>query len=144
MKVGIFCLCDFAQADAGGKLTIIGIFDTIHTSVVPATHNFCSLAARIRFENKEEGMKKIKISIIDLDGKPIIPAMEVLVPVKIQSNLTHANIQVVSLIPQITFPNFGEYLIGLEIDGQQATSLPIYVRQSPIIPPHFQTRPQTA
>ncbi len=139
MKVEIFSLCDFAQADARGKLTIIGIFDAIYAQQVPATHNFCALAARMRFEKSEEGIKKFKISIIDLDGKPIIPKMEVTVPVIIQPNQTHSNIQVVSLIPQINFPHWGEYLIDLEIDGRQAASSPIYVHPLPTAPPHPRT-----
>lgn len=139
MKVEIFCLCDFAQADTSGKMSLVGIFDAIYAHQVPATHNFFSIAAKIRFDQGEEGIKKIKISVIDLDGKPIIPAMEMLALVKIPPNQPCANIQVISLIPQITFPNFGEYLTCLEIDGRQAVSATIYVRQSLTIPPSPQT-----
>ena len=139
MKVEIFNLCDFAQTDANGKLSLIGIFDIINVKQVPATHNFCSLVAKIRFDKNEEGVKKIRISINDLDGKSIIPTMDMITPVNIPRNQTHANIQVVSLIPQIKFPYFGEYLIGLDIDGRQAASATIYVRQLPTIsPPHPQ------
>jgi uncharacterized protein DUF6941 len=139
MKVEIFSLCDFASADGSGKLNIIGVFDTIWAREVPATHGLCALAIRIRFEKIEEGLKKIKISFVDIDGNPIMPAMEMQTQVQIPPHLQQANVQVVSLIPQIKFLNFGEYSIDLAIDSRQEASTPLNVRQLPIIPPHFQT-----
>ena len=37
MKVELFALCDFAS-DYGGKLTVVGIFDSIFTKQMPAVH----------------------------------------------------------------------------------------------------------
>lgn len=143
MKAEIFCLCDFAAADSGGKLTIVGVFDTIWAREVPATHGLCALALRIRFERIEEGLKKLKVSFIDSDGNPVMPAMEMQIPVQIPPHLQQANAQVVFLIPQIKFSNFGEYAIDLAVDSRQEASTPLYVRQVPMIPPHLQTPSQT-
>jgi hypothetical protein len=142
MKVEIFSLCDFASTDAGGKLNIIGVFDDISAREVPATHGLCALAIRIRFDKIEEGIKKLKISFVDSDGNPVMPAVEMQIQVLIPSPLQQANVQVVFLIPQIKFLNFGEYEIALAIDGRQEASTPINVRQLPIIPPHFRTPSQ--
>ena len=92
MKAEIFCLCDFAAADSGGKLTIVGVFDTIWAREVPATHGLCALALRIRFERIEEGLKKLKVSFIDSDGNPVMPAMEMQIPVQIPPHLQQAHI----------------------------------------------------
>jgi hypothetical protein len=139
MKVEVFSLCDFASADVVGKMNIIGIFDTVFAKETPATHSFCA-----RFDKVEEGLKKIKISFIDSDGKLIMPAIEAQIQVQAAPNGLHANVQVVSLIQQIKLPNFGEYSIDLAIDGRQEASTPLYVRQLPILPPHLQTPPQVA
>jgi hypothetical protein len=135
MKVEIFSLCDFASADVGGKLNVIGIFDGIWAKEAPTTYGLCTLAARIRFEKIEEGLKKIKISLVDDDGKPIMPAMEMQVLVQVPPNGSNAIAQVVSIIQQLKLPSFGEYSIDLAIDGRQEASTPLYVRQMPLIPP---------
>jgi hypothetical protein len=142
MKVEIFSLCDFASTDASGKLNIIGVFDAVNAREVPATHGLCALAIRIRFDKIEEGLKKFKISFVDSDGNPVMAAVEMQIQVQIPSPLQQGNVQVVFLIPQIKFLNFGEYEIDLAIDGRQEASTPINVRQLPIIPPHFQTPQQ--
>jgi len=143
MKVEIFKLCDFAQADSAGKLTIVGIFDIIHAKITPATHGLCSLVIRMQFDKAEEGEKKIKLSFVDTDGKLVMPPTEAQIQVRIASNGSHANLQGVFLFPQITFPHFGEYLIELEIDGKLVTSTSVSVRQTPTVD-HPQTPPQPA
>jgi hypothetical protein len=142
MKVEIFSLCDFATADSGGKLTIVGIFDTIWAREIPATHGLCALALRIRFDKIEEGLKKLKVSFVDSDGNPVMPALEMQIQVQVPPVFQQANAQVVFLIPQVKFSNFGEYAIDLAIDSRQEASIPLYVRQMPIIPPHLQTPSQ--
>lgn len=139
MKVEIFTLCDFASSDAGGKLNVIGVFDSIYAREAPATYGLCALAIRIRFDKIEEGLKKLKISFVDSDGNPVMPAMEMQIQVQIPPLLQQANVQVVFLIPQVKFSNFGEYSVDLAIDSRQEASTPLYVRQLPTIPPHLQT-----
>lgn len=143
MKVEIFKLCDFAQTDSGGKLTIVGIFDVIYAREIPATHGLCALAIEMRFERNEDGLKKIKISFIDADEKSIMPAIETQLVVRTAPNEVHAKLQAVVLIPQLTIPKFGEYSIELAIDGQRVTSTSVFVQHLPTIP-HPPTPPQMA
>jgi len=143
MKVEVFSLCDFASTDAGAKLNVIGIFDTVYARKVPAAHGMCALAVRIRFDKIEEGLKKIKISFVDSDGKLIMPAIEAQIGVQVPQNLPCATAQIVSIMMQLILPNFGEYAIDLAIDGRQEASTPLYVRQAPQIPPHLQTPQQS-
>jgi len=142
MKVEIFNLCDFASADIGGKLNIIGVFDTIWAREKPISYGLFALVVRIRFEKIEEGVKKIKISFVDTDGNPVLPVIETLLPVQIAPWNSTASAQVVSLISQIKLQNFGEYAVDLAIDGRQEASLPFYVREAPLTPPLFQKPPQ--
>ena len=48
MKIELLALADFA-ADYGGKLSVIGIFDTIFARQMPAVHPHCCLAVKLRF-----------------------------------------------------------------------------------------------
>jgi hypothetical protein len=138
MKVEIFSLCDFASSEPGGKLNVIGIFDLVWARETPAVYGLCALATRVRFEKIEEGIKKFRMSFSDADGKPVMPSLEAQIQVMIPPVASHASVQVVSLIQQIKFPNFGQYSIDLAIDGRQEASILLDVRQMPLIPPHLQ------
>jgi len=131
MKVEIFNLCDFAAADSVGKLTMVGVFDVLWAREAPITHGLCALAVRIRFGKIEEGIKNIKISLTDSDGRLMMPAMELQAPVRIDPDSPTAIGQVVSIISQLRLPNFGEYAVDLAIDGRQEASTPLFVKQLP-------------
>lgn len=135
MKVEILTLCDFASADAAGKLNIIGVFDTINAYQVPIVFGPCALAARIRFNRIEEGLKRIKISFVDADGRAILPAMETQVPIKMTGDGSSATAQVVSIMSLLKLPSFGEYSIDLAVDGRQEGTAPLYTRQIQVVPP---------
>ena len=92
----------------------------------------CALAAIIRFERIEEGEKNIRVTFIDSDGRPVMPALQKQIKVQFPAQATdsHATMHLVLLIQQIRLPNFGEYSINLAIDGRQQASIPLFVRQS--------------
>ena len=139
MKVEIFSICDFASCDSGGKMNIIGVFNTVAAREKPIIYGLCAVALRIRFEKVEEGPKKIKLTFVDADGSPIMPVIEPQFNVQFPPMASTANAQIVTIIQQIRFPSFGEYSLDLAIDGRQEASTPFYVHQIPILPPQFQT-----
>ena len=49
MKVEVLNMCDFAFAEMTGKLSIIGIFNSIGAREKPIIYRLCALAIRIRF-----------------------------------------------------------------------------------------------
>ncbi len=53
MHAETFALCD-AATDQGGKLNILGTFDTLYVPSVPAKHASCAIALRVRVEKSEE------------------------------------------------------------------------------------------
>jgi hypothetical protein len=74
MDVQIASLCDSA-ADYGGKLCLIGAFDTILVRQFPALHPFCSVALRIIFRDTDEGKHTLRVNLIDDDGQSLLPGM---------------------------------------------------------------------
>ena len=70
MKLELFVLCDAATV-SGGKLNILGAFDTIHSNHFPALHPQCALALRMRFSRMEEGLHKIRLTLVDADGRSV-------------------------------------------------------------------------
>ena len=137
MKVEIFGFCDFASADAGGKLIMIGVFDLVQSRELPATINLSSVVARFRFVRGDEGMRNISITLRDSEGNVIIPPIEAQIPVKIGSHVPTATAQVITTITLLRLPRYGEYTAELSVDGTPQSSCPIYVVPA-IFPPQTQ------
>lgn len=74
MTVEIFTFCDFAQ-DNGGKLTIVGSFDTVRAQGLPIVLPLVSLAAKLRFSLQERGKHHFDLSFTDLDGNQAFPPL---------------------------------------------------------------------
>jgi hypothetical protein len=129
MKVEIFNVCDFATVDMSGKLTMVGVFDRIHAVSAPMAYGTFSLAIRLRFENIEEGQKRIKLSFVDSDGQQIVPSLEANILVQTPPQESSSTIHFVTTVMQLIFPKFGEYAVHLAIDGRQEGSTPVFVRQ---------------
>jgi hypothetical protein len=130
MKIELFTVCDFA-ADYAGKLTVVGVFDALNTKQVPVSHPHWCVAAKIRFEKIEEGEKKVRFSISDADGRPVLPAIEMPIRMSVPADLPSATVNLVLNIGGIKFERFGEHSVDLAIDGRHEGSIPLFVRQMP-------------
>jgi hypothetical protein len=127
MKVEVLALCDFA-ADYGGKLTVVGVFDSIFARQMPAVHAHCCIAAKLRFEKIEEGAKKLRLTISDDDGKAVLPPIEIGITVAMPADARTNAIQVVANIGGMKIERYGEYSIDLALDGRHEGSIPLFVR----------------
>ena len=129
MKIELFAICDFA-ADYAGKLSVIGVFDTLFSKQTPVIHPYWCVAVKFRFEKIEEGRKNLRLSISDADGKPVLPAIEMPMIANTPHDLPSSTVNLVLNIGGIKFEQFGEYSIDLAVDGRHEASTPLYVRQS--------------
>ena len=142
MNVDVFTLCDFAQNTLGNKMNIVGTFNRIFARQIPAVHPLCALAVLMRFEQIEQGTKNIRVSIIDSDGRPVVPILEAQLNVQISPKESDASVPLAVVIQQISLPRFGEYSVDLAVDGRQEASIPLYVLQAPL-PQQMPPPPQT-
>lgn len=133
MQVEAFMLCDAATIE-GGKLNVLGAFDSIYSPQVPTTHPACSVALRVRFDRAEEGQHRIKLAVVDEDGKPLAKLPEQVVEVSIPDNRN--SVLVNQIVQMIGMPlnDYGHYAIDLTIDNRHEASLPLEVRPIPQSP----------
>ena len=143
MNVDVFTLCDFAQNTPGNKMNIVGTFNRIFARQIPAVHPLCALAVLMRFEQIEQGTKNIRVSIIDSDGRPVVPILEAQLNVQISPNESDASVPLAVVIQQISLPRYGEYSVDLAVDGRQEASIPLYVLQAPLPQQMPPASPQT-
>ena len=130
MNVELFALCD-AAADYNGKLSILGAFDAIWARTAPAVHPQCAVALRMRFSKVEEGEHKVRINIVDADGKSVVKPFETSANIRYQENVTSIAANMILNLHGIKFPVFGDYSVDLTVDDKHEASLPLYVNQLP-------------
>lgn len=129
MKIQIMTLCDAANVDTSGKLNILGSFDQILSVQEPLVHPWCILAIKLRFDQVEEGVKKVKILFVDNDGKQVFPAVTGDIQITIPPNWRTGTSQIIMGIQQLKLPHFGEYQIDLALDGNLVGSIPLFARK---------------
>lgn len=129
MDVEILALCDAANADASGKLNILGVFDQIMAPTEPLVIPACTVAMRMRFDRIEEGTKVLKIAVVDADGKEVFPTLNTNIHVRVPPNASSGATQIILGIQQLKLPRFGEYQIDVALDGRVVGSIPLFARQ---------------
>lgn len=128
MDIEVFTLCDSA-ADYQGRLSILGIFDSIFATQLPATHPQCSVALRIRFKKTEAGNHALTLHIVDYDGKMIIPALNGQFSIQLESHQQQGSVNLILNLQNLIFKSYGRYDVNLAIDGREIGSLPFTVLQ---------------
>lgn len=129
MHVEVFSLCDAATVDAGGKLNILGAFDTIWAPQMPLVYPQFAIALRVRFESIEVGEHKISFNFVDMDGKHILPPATGVISVVFQQEQRSASANSILNVQMVQLANYGEYSIDLAINGRKEASLPLFVLQ---------------
>ena len=130
MTIQIAVLCD-AATDYNGKLNLLGTFDTILTSQLPAIHPQCSIALRIAFGRIEEGAHKVKMNFVDEDGRLVMPSIEMPIDVAVPADANFLLRNFIINIQQLKFENPGLYSIDLSLDDQPQASIPLLVKHNP-------------
>jgi hypothetical protein len=127
MKIELFTFCDFAQEN-GGKLTIVGTFDTIISRNFPCVHPQLSVVIRIRFDLWEFANHSFRIETQDLDGEAGIDPISGNVEVKGAGNATAVS-HLVFTISNLRFEKSGVLNFILYLDHREITSIPLYIRK---------------
>ena len=127
MTIQIAVLCD-AATDYSGKLNLLGTFDTIITSQLPAIHPQCSIALRISFNRIEEGSHKVKMNFVDEDGRLVMPSIDMPVDVTIPGDANFLVRNFIINVQQLKFDQPGQYSIDIAIDNRHEMSIPLLVK----------------
>jgi hypothetical protein len=127
MTIQIAVLCD-AATDYNGKLNLLGTFDTILTSQLPAIHPQCSIALRIAFGRIEEGAHKVKMNFVDEDGRLVMPSIEMPIDVAVPPDANFLLRNFIINIQQLKFDQPGQYAIDVAIDNRHEINIPLLVK----------------
>ncbi len=127
MDVQVAALCDSA-ADYNGKLCLLGVFDTIGVRQLPAVHPHCSIAVRIVFHTGEEGRHQLKLTLIDEDGRNLLPNIPPPnLDVRMPEHMYFASSNLVFNLQGMKFEKAGNYSIDISVDGKIIARIPLQV-----------------
>ena len=127
MKIELFTFCDFAQEN-GGKLTIVGTFDTIISRNFPCIHPQLSVVIRIRFDMWEFANHTFRIETRGLDGEVSIEPITGNLDVREVGNATAVS-HLVFTIGNLRFKNPSIINFTLFLDDKETVTIPLYVRK---------------
>jgi hypothetical protein len=128
----ILTLCFAARPGTQGEINILGATDMILVPQFPIAIS-CFIVGKLRFQKAEEGLKEIKFSIIDSDGKELQPPPPPQqIQIQIPPGMSSAGAAIVVGIPSLQIPGPGEYEVNLAVNGRQEMTIPIFVRQVPV------------
>ncbi|MCL2558555.1 MAG: hypothetical protein FWE09_08760 [Treponema sp.] len=127
MKIELFTFCDFAQ-ECGGKLTIVGTFDTIIARSFPCAHNQLSVVIRLRFDLWEFSKHSFRIEARDLEGEVTMKPIKGGLDVKGVGNATAVS-HLVFTIGKMAFKDPGVVNFTLFIDEREVASVPLYIKK---------------
>jgi len=127
IKLELFTFCDFAQEN-GGKLTIVGTFDTIISKNFPCIHPQLSVVIRLRFDLYEFGNHVFRIETRDLEGEMSMETINGNIEVKGVGNASAVSHLVFS-ISNLHFKNPGLINFIIFIDDKEVDSIPLYIRK---------------
>jgi len=114
-------ICDHAFPDFQGKMSAIGIFDTISVPTLPASNLQLVIVARMRGEPGTS--LKSQIRIVDPTDQTLVESPEA--PVQMKSS-GHFHMYVVRPL-EVTMP--GRHLVQVLLNGRLAGSTPLIVKQ---------------
>ncbi|MCL2608861.1 MAG: hypothetical protein FWD94_03030 [Treponema sp.] len=127
MKIELFTFCDFAQEN-GGKLTVVGTFDTIISRNFPCTHPQLSVVIRIRFDLWEFSSHAFRIETRDLNGDTSMEPISGTLDVRGVGNATAVS-HLVFTIGNLFFKETSVVNFTLYVDDKETASIPLYVRK---------------
>lgn len=131
MVVDYAFICDYA--DQGSKLGALGIgFDTIYAQQVPCVHPSFHLVLQLRSSAAEAGTKDVRVSLIDADGKDVIPPLSVSMEIpQPPPGTVDAHGRLVAHFAGVKFAEYGQYALHVTLQGSEIVRIPIRVAQPP-------------
>lgn len=121
-------MADAGTVDTSGKVNILGVFDRIAVSSVPAQHPRIALILRFVGGPRDVGTHEMVIRLVDEAGEEILALDgELQVGPSPGSPGGILRIPHVLNLDGVVFPRAGQYSFDVSVDGRHQCSLPLLV-----------------
>ena len=129
MQLEACLICD-AASDYQGKLCVLGAFDTLAAPAAPVNQPHCAVVVRMRFQRSEEGKHRVRLMLIDEDGKPVGPRIDGESEIRVLPGRESVVANLILNMNHLVLPAFGTYHFDLVVDGDLKARLPLHVLQA--------------
>ena len=127
IKVNFAHICDTAFLSQGGKVNIIGIFQTILSKQFPVSHPKFSVIVSLNVEN-QIGPHKETVKIIREEDKRVI---EPVLNVEFNVSAKTQELNFIGDVINARFEKAGRYTVKIFFDDQEIFSIPMDMVQPP-------------
>lgn len=128
MYAEIFALCEKASSDKD-RLTIVGTFSGMDSYSVPLPIQPFYVAARIRYENVEQGEHAWRITIVDAKDRHVAKPLGDTINIKMSPATPFAWQTITAHFEGVVFKAFGGHTVKLEINEKLVSSVPFIVHR---------------
>lgn len=130
MRVKLALLADYANVTAEGKLNILGVFDRINVSALPAVHPQMHLVLRFEAHPMErDRVHNVEIRLHDPDGRTVFEVKGDVVPHGDGGHATASN-QILTL-NNLQLTKSGGYNFAVFVNDDLKSELPLGVEVAP-------------
>ena len=130
MRVDLAVLADYATTTQDQKLVIVGVFDTILLTELPAAHRSLHLALRVCFGPADSGPHTLVVRLVDPDGHEIIPALKAGFSADFPDDSdAEGALQMVLEIGNVPFTVAGPYAVDILLDDRYEETAPFRIKK---------------
>jgi hypothetical protein len=127
MYISFALFADAANLSQEGKLNILGVFDAVQVGSLPSVHPRTTLVLRLKAEAEDAGTHQLTLRWMSPEGEELWSTegeLNVGAPADASGEV------VLPLIAALDLPldEQGEYAMEIELDGEAAAEIPLYVR----------------
>jgi uncharacterized protein DUF6941 len=128
VNLSLAVLADAANVSQEGKLNILGEFGAMWAAHLPVMWPSMQLVIRIDATAGEGPKHRIGIRILNEDGHPIAPPVDMDVDFgpPFRKGLPHRGQFVIGMV-NAAFPNWGTYTFEILVDGHSVGGVPLHV-----------------
>jgi hypothetical protein len=130
MQLSMLLMADYATVDAGGKLNILGSFDSLSAQQFPVKHPLMHLVMRFQPELGEYGdTRKLRIVLVDEDGQELFQVSGDFQIPALQKGQVAPALPIIFGIRDLEFPRPGRYEFRIFVDKEQKDFITLSVSQ---------------
>jgi hypothetical protein len=130
MRVDLAVLADYATTTHDQKLVIVGVFDTILVTELPAAHRSLHLALRVCFGPADSGPHTLVVRLVDPDGHEVIPALQAGFSIEVPTDSDAEDaLQMVLEIGNVPFASAGPHAVDILVDGRYEDTVPLRIKK---------------
>ena len=132
MHVTLAVLADYANVTGDGKLNILGIFDRMNVTTLPAVHPQMNLVLRIEAHSAERDRSHaVEIRLHDPEGETIFEVKGEIVPQGEPGHNVSTN-QILTL-NNLQLSKTGDYTFIVFVNNDLKAEVPLVVEYAPLV-----------